>query len=91
MTYREHFEQAKAEGHEWAEAAISNTDEELIDETPTFTSDLCEVIACAFVWFESPEGQKYWEGICKSLKDSVHEAQAMARDKRGRLFKRHFS
>ncbi len=91
MTYREIFEQAKADGHEWAEAAIIHTDEGLIDETPAFTSDLCYLINSAFIWFESPEGQKYWEGISKSLKDSAHEAQAMARDKRGRLFKRHFS
>lgn len=79
MTYREHFERAKAEGHEWAEAAIRNTCEELIDGTPKFTSELCYLINSAFIWFESPEGQKYWEGISKSLKDSVHDAQAMAR------------
>lgn len=68
MTYREYFEQAKAEGHEWAEAAIRNTDKELIDETPALASELCDVIACAFLWYASPEGGKYWEGICKKLK-----------------------
>lgn len=69
MTYREYFEQAKADGHEWADAAIRNTDKELIDETPTLTSELCDVIACAFQWQASREGQKYWERICKSLKE----------------------
>lgn len=69
MTYREHFEKAKAEGHEWAEAAIRNTDKGLIDESPTFASELYDVIASAFMWLASPEGQKYWEGIYKALEE----------------------
>lgn len=69
MTYREHFEKAKQEGHEWAEAAIRNTDEDLIDKTPVFASTPCDLIASAFQWDAIPEGMKYWGAIYYTLRE----------------------
>ena len=54
-TVIEWLEQAKADGRDWADAAIKNTD------TPDAVQrSLSKALAAAFVWKLSPEGSDYW-------------------------------
>ena len=63
MTVLQWLEQAKAEGHEWADAAIENT----LNDKP-FTGDnkcvsLSDALGGGFNWSESPQGIIYWSNI----------------------------
>ena len=67
-TILEWFEQAKANGAEWADEAISETrrlrGEERIEQKETSTK---EALLGAFAWNESEQGNEYWKAILRSL------------------------
>lgn len=74
MTYRELFEKAKADGHQWADAAIDNClnpDKETIN---TQNTDLRGSLFFAFSWKETKQGSEYWASIYKSLPPSNSNA-----------------
>jgi len=64
MTIKEFFEQAKSDGHEWADAAITN----MIECPKEFmgakeVNSLSGAIFNGFSWRKSKEGFEYWENI----------------------------
>lgn len=63
-TVLEWFEEAKANGSPWADAAIKNTREMRGDERLEWLAgSLQAAIIRAFTWSESPEGHLYWQKI----------------------------
>jgi hypothetical protein len=69
MTITEHFEQAKKDGHEWADAAISNMEKARSGEYewPQEQNDeiihLSDAIFRAFKWEMTWQGYDFWEKI----------------------------
>lgn len=59
----EWLEQAKADGYEWADAAIENCTYANND-----AQTLRAAIMYAFKWGETPQGVEFWHDIYKSLK-----------------------
>ena len=59
-TTRQWFEQAQAEGYEWAEQALKNMD---TDDTWLRLSDAL----FSFNWYDSPQGDAYWTEIYDNL------------------------
>ena len=69
-TILEWLEQAKADGYEWADAAIENT---INDPSPAghcFEESLYEALCGAFIFDETPQGEEYWQSISISLLNS---------------------
>ena len=58
------FEQAKAEGLEWADAAIKNTKKNK-GERPS--ESMREAVLSAFIWEITPEGHEFWSEIESNL------------------------
>ena len=57
------FEQAKAEGLEWADAAIKNI------EYPSWNvNSMYKALEMGFVWSDTPQGFSYWCEIAESFK-----------------------
>jgi hypothetical protein len=68
MTITEHFEQAKKDGHEWADAAIKYRKYQLYgNDDKQNCSGLITAILHGFVWSKTKEGKKYWEKIREQL------------------------
>ena len=63
-TILEWLQQAKADGYEWADAAIENCKNGKKD-----AQTLRAAIMYAFTWDETPQGAEYWHKIYKSLKE----------------------
>lgn len=63
-TILEWFEQAKAEGLEWADAAIKNTKKH---KAARPSESMREAVISAFVWEDSPEGYEFWSEIERDL------------------------
>jgi|688.fasta_scaffold195806_2 hypothetical protein len=64
MTIKEFFEQAKSDGHEWADAAIVNMTE--CPKQFTWTNKVESIsgaIFNGFSWRRSKEGFEYWDRI----------------------------
>jgi glycine betaine/choline ABC-type transport system substrate-binding protein len=66
-TILEWLQQAKADGYEWADAAIENAITELSDLEEI---SLSEALAGAFEWESSEQGHEYWEKIYVNLVNS---------------------
>ena len=75
MTIMEHFEQAKKDGHEWADKAIKNRKIVLGrnrkdgDDAP----DLPMALISAFDWDDTKEGVGYWKNIYESIGGEIPE------------------
>lgn len=63
MTVLQWLEQAKADGHEWADAAIQNT----LNDDPFTGNSECNSLSSAlvkgFFWGLTKQGAKYWSEI----------------------------
>jgi len=66
-TILEWLQQAKADGYEWADAAIENAITELSDLEEI---SLSEALAGAFEWGSSEQGHEYWKKIYVNLVNS---------------------
>ena len=64
-TTLEWLQEAKKNGHHWADAALSNYDYVHASAQPD-PDTLSQAINFAFDWHKSPERYDYWAGICKS-------------------------
>lgn len=64
MTILEHFEKAKADGHQWADAAIRNTSDLMKGRKVEI---LHQALTSAFDFELSPEGLNYWLDVYDSL------------------------
>jgi hypothetical protein len=73
MTILEHFEKAKADECEWADAAIRNTHPAILEYQGA--ESLSKALTSAFNFGASPEGSDYWinvfEGLFPSKSESV--------------------
>ena len=64
MTITEHFEQAKKDGHEWADAAIKYRKYELYgNDDKQNCIGLISAISDGFIWAKTKEGKEYWGKI----------------------------
>lgn len=74
-TILEWFEEAKANGADWADAAIDNargmTGEWVLNVSAFSHSDALER---AFVWASSPQKRKYWQSICEKIEQEEQNA-----------------
>lgn len=63
------FEEAKANGAEWVDAAIRNATLEPLGEGRIYIkkTSLSSALSGAFVWITSPEGHEYWETIYQKI------------------------
>lgn len=63
------FEEAKANGAEWVDAAIRNT-LDLSGGSRLYKKkeSLLKALGGAFLFMASPEGQEYWRSICEKIK-----------------------
>lgn len=61
-TIPEWFEQAKADGLEWADAAIKN-----IEEPSWNANSMYKALEMGFVWMDTAQGFVYWDEIAESL------------------------
>lgn len=64
-TVIEWFEQAKAQGFEWADAAIDCTISD--GGTSLRSSNMRKALARAFTWRDTPQGANYWIDILISI------------------------
>ena len=62
-TALEWFTQAKADGHEWADAAIENITRNCKREY------LHEALSVSFKWGSTLQGYEFWEKIYDGLRD----------------------
>jgi hypothetical protein len=64
MTMTEHFEKAKADGHEWADKAIEYRKFELYGKADKGRAlKLSSAISFGFIWEKTKEGKEYWKEI----------------------------
>lgn len=69
MTIIEHLASAKAQGYEWADAAINNAlndDENPENADPVFDT-LQNALYCAFFWNETEQGYCFWKDVHDKL------------------------
>lgn len=64
-TVIEWLNEAKEQGHEWADAAIENSSV----EPDARRTSLSAAIHCAFIWDGTKEGTAYWRDIFYSLNE----------------------
>jgi|688.fasta_scaffold206774_2 hypothetical protein len=72
MTILEHFEKAKADGCEWADAAIRNTHPAMLEYQGA--ESLSRTLTSAFNFETSPEGSDYWINVFQGLFPSKLES-----------------
>jgi hypothetical protein len=77
MTILEHFEKAKADGCEWADAAIRNTSPEILKISEA--KNIKDAITGAFAFGESPEGREFWFNVYVSFFDDMESALEYSR------------
>ena len=70
-TILEWLNEAKEQGYEWADAAISNYDPKFMPIRKT--NSLIASLETAFVWGGSPEGYDYWRNVRESLRPAEEE------------------
>lgn len=73
-TILEWFEEAKANGAEWVDAAIRNT-LDLSGGSRLYKKkeSLLKALSGAFIFMESPEGQEYWQAMCYKIKQEAEQ------------------
>jgi hypothetical protein len=60
------FEEARAAGHEWADAAVFNCREQgLLEE---LEGSLREALFGAFFWDETTQGHRFWSNVHDTLR-----------------------
>jgi hypothetical protein len=70
MSITEHFEQAKKDGHEWADKAIQYRKCHLYnqdDEPNMGVEKLSTAIGTGFVWGKTKEGREFWKKIYEEV------------------------
>ena len=65
-TTLEWLQEAKKNGHRWADAALKNYDHTHASAQPD-PDTLSQAINFAFDWYRVPETYNYWAGVCKSV------------------------
>ncbi len=63
------LKKAKEDGHEWADSAIEQFDEEFCKEEllhNIYQYGIYSAIITGFRWHSTKERQNYWEGICEA-------------------------
>ena len=83
MTILEHFEKAKADGCEWADAAIRNTHPAILEFNEC--ENLKEALVGAFNFDKTPEGKNFWFSIFAGMFDDLDSALSYARDRFSRI------
>jgi len=63
------LEEAKKQGHDWADAAIRNYDPDF--STVKEMESLRGALAGAFAWNRSPEGKDFWHDVHETLRDTT--------------------
>jgi hypothetical protein len=83
MTIFEHFEKAKADGCEWADAAIRNTHPAILEFNEY--ENIKEALVGAFNFGETPEGKVFWLSIFAGMFDDLDSAILYVRDRAIRI------
>lgn len=65
-TALEWLQEAKKNGHPWADAALKNYDHAHASAQPD-PDTLSQAINFAFDWHKPPEGYNYWQDVCRSM------------------------
>ena len=77
-TIKQWLEEAKQQGHDWADAAIRNYYPDYSDDNTSDT--LCYALLMAFDWEYSPEGDAFWSEIYEDLvnKESLDDTDTIS-------------
>lgn len=75
-TMLEWFEEAKANGAEWADKAIKNT-REMSGEIRLLSKFYClsSALSGAFIWADSPQKLEYWATICDKIEQEEEQEE----------------
>ncbi len=83
MTILEHFEKAKADGCEWADAAIRNTHPAILEFNEC--ENLKEALVGAFNFDKTPEGKNFWFSIFAGMFEDLDSALSYLSNARDRF------